>query len=75
MYCIWRRIRRVDVLNVFQFRLGKSRKKENTHIKLGEINIMNIINDNTLNLLISLFNKDNRYMKVTQKFKQIGVAR
>ena len=36
---------------------------------------MNIINDNTFNLHISLLNNDNRYMMVTVKFKLIGVAK
>ena len=36
---------------------------------------MNIINDNTLNLQNGLLNNDNRFIKVTQKSKQIGVAR
>ena len=46
-----------------------------TNIKRDEINIMNIINDNTFNLYISLLNNDNRYMKFTLKSKQIGVAK
>ena len=36
---------------------------------------MNNINANTFNLHNSLFNYDNRYMKVTLKSKIIGVAR
>ena len=36
---------------------------------------MNIINDNTFNLHNSLLDNDNRYMKVTQKSKQIGMSK
>ena len=36
---------------------------------------MNIINDNTFNLHNSLLNNDNRFLKVTLKSKQTGVAR
>ena len=46
--------------------------KQSTNIKCDEINIMNIINDNTFNLHNSLLNNDNRYMKVTLKSKLIG---
>ena len=49
--------------------------KRSTNIKGDEINIMNIINDNTFNLHNSLLNNDNRYMKVTLKSNLIGVAR
>ena len=45
---------------------GQIKKKQSTNIKRDEINIMNIINDNTLNLQISPLN-DNSYMKVTLK--------
>ena len=48
--------------------------KQSTNIKRDEINIMNIINDNTFNLHDSLLN-DNKYMKVTLKSKLTGVAR
>ena len=48
--------------------------KQNTNIKSDEINIMNIIKDNTFNLHYSLLNNDNRYMKVILKSKIIGVA-
>ena len=54
---------------------NKKNKKQSTNIKRDEINIMNIINDNTFNLHNSLLNNDNRYMKVTLKSKLIGVAR
>ena len=54
---------------------GQIKKKQSTNIKCDEINIMNIINDNTFNLYNSPLNNDNRYMKDTLKFKQIGVAR
>ena len=50
-------------------------KKQSTNIKHDEIDIMNIINDNTFNLHNSLLNNDNRYMKITQKSTVIGVAR
>ena len=50
-------------------------KKQSTNIKCDEINIMNIINDNTFNLHNSLLNNDNKYMKVSLKSKLIGVAR
>ena len=49
------------------------KKKQSSNIKHDEINIMNIINDNTFNVHNSLLN--NRYMKVTLKSKLIGVAR
>ena len=39
------------------------------------MNIMTFINNNTFNLHNSLLNNDNRYMKVTLKYKLIGVAR
>ena len=47
-------------------------KKQN--IKRDKINIMNIINDHTFNLHNGLLNNDNKYTKVTLKFKLIGVA-
>ena len=50
-------------------------KNINANIKRDEINIKNIINDNTFNLHDSLLNNDNRHMKVTLKSKLIGVAR
>ena len=49
--------------------------KQSTNNKCDEINIMNIINDNTFTPYNSLLNNDNRYMKVTLKSKLIGVAR
>ena len=58
-----------------QFQLGKSRKKQSINIKRDEINIMNIINDNTFNLHNNLLNNCNMYMKVTLKSKPIGDAR
>ena len=54
---------------------GQIKKKKSTNIKRDEIDIMNIINDNTFNLHNSLLKNDNRYMKVTLKFKLIGIAR
>ena len=57
-----------------QFQQGKSRKKS-TNIKHYEIDIMNIINDNTFNMHNRLLSNNNRYMKVTLKSKLIGVAR
>ena len=45
-----------------------------TNIKLDEIDIMNIINDNTFNLHNSFLDNANRYMKVILKCKLIGVA-
>ena len=51
------------------FSRASQEKKQSTNIKHDEINIMNIIN-NTFNLHNSLLNNDNRYMKVTLKFKQ-----
>ena len=56
---------------------GSIKKKmsgESTYIKRNEIDIMNNINDSTFNLHNSLLDDDNRYMKVTLKSKQIGVA-
>ena len=50
-------------------------KKQSTNIKCDEINIMNIIKDNTFNLHNSLLNNDNRYMKVTLKSKVLGFAK
>ena len=41
------------------------KKKISANIKRDEINIMNIINDNTFNLHNNLLNNDYRYMKVT----------
>ena len=43
----------------------KSWKIEKTNINRNEINIMNIINDNTFNQHKSLLNNDNRSIKVT----------
>ena len=39
--------------------------EQSTNIKHNEINIMNIIIDNTFNLHNSLLNNDNWYMKVS----------
>ena len=39
-----------------------------------KFNIMNIIHDNTLNLLHSLLDNDKRYMEVSLKSKLIGIA-
>ena len=55
--------------------LGKSRKKTKNKVLSDEINIMKIIYDNTFNLHNSFLDNDKRYMKVTLKFKLIGVAR
>ena len=55
--------------------VGQRKKKQNTTIKCDEIKIMTIINVNILNLHNSLFNNDNRYMKVTLKSELIRVAR
>ena len=44
------------------------------NIKRDEIDIANIINDNTFNLNNNLLNNDKRYMKVTLKSQLIGVA-
>ena len=44
---------------------NQGKKKKSTNIKHDEINIMNLINGNTFNLLNSLLNNDNRYMKLT----------
>ena len=64
--CIWRT----------QISAGQiKKKKQSTNIKHDEINIMNIINDNTFNLHDNHLDNDNRYMKVTLKSKLIGVAR
>ena len=49
--------------------------KQSTNIKHDEINVINIINDNTFNLNNSLLNNNKRYMKVTLKSTLIGVAR
>ena len=49
--------------------------KKTTNIKHNEINIMSIINDKTFNLQNSFLNNDCRYMKVTGKYKTIGVTR
>ena len=49
--------------------------QQNTNIKRDEINISNIIYDNTFNLHYNLWNNLNRYMKVIQKSKLIGVVR
>ena len=51
----------------------KNKKQTSTDNKRDEINIMNIINENTFNL--NLLNNDNRYMKITQKSKLKGVSR
>ena len=69
IYCIWWCIRRTPVS------AGQIKKKEIINIKHDEINIMNIINDNTFNLHNSLLNNDNKYGKVTLKSKLIEVAR
>ena len=53
----------------------KKKKEQSTYIKRDEINIINIINDNTFNLHNMPLTNNNRYMKVTLKFKQIGIAR
>ena len=44
-------------------------------MKRDEINIMNIINENTFNLHHNLLDNDNRYIKVRIKSKLIGVTR
>ena len=49
--------------------------KQSANIKHDEINIMNIINDNTFNLYNSLLNNDKRDMKVTLKFNLVRVTR
>ena len=54
---------------------GQIKKKQSTNIKYDEINMINIINDDTFNLHNSRLNNDNRYRKVTQKSKLIGAAR
>ena len=36
--------------------------------------MINIINDNTFKLYNNLLNNDNRYIKVTVKFKLIGIT-
>ncbi len=46
--------------------------KQSTNIKRDEINMMNIINDNTFNLRNRLLNKDKRYMKVTPRSRLIA---
>ena len=51
------------------------KKKQSTNIKHDEINIINIINDNTFNLHYSLLNNDNRYIKVILNSKLTGIAR
>ena len=53
----------------------KKRTKLSTNIKRHEIDIMNIINDNTYNLHSWLVNNNNVYMKITLKSKQIGIDR
>ena len=75
---IWHHIRRTGVKDVPQFQQGKSRNflvKQSTNIKCDEINIMNVINNNSFNLLYSLLRNDNMYMKGTLRSQQIGVAR
>ena len=57
------------------FNRANQEKKQSTHLKCDEIDMMNIINNNTFNLPNSLLNNDNRYMKVALKSKLIGVAR
>ena len=57
------------------FSKANQEKKQSINIKCDEINIMNIINDNTFNLHNSLLNNDNRLMKVTLKSKLIGIDR
>ena len=57
------------------FSRANQEKKTSPYIKHDEINIMNIINDNSFNLHYSLLNNDNRNMKVTLKSKLTGVAR
>ena len=37
-----------SIYDALQFQQGKSRKKQSPNIKCDEINIMNIINDNTI---------------------------
>ena len=50
------------------FSKANQEKKLSTYIKRDEINIMNIINDNTFNIFNnSLLNNDNKYMKLTLK--------
>ena len=57
------------------FNRANQEQKLSTDIKRDEINIMNIINDNTFNWHNSLLNNGNKYMKGTLKSKLIGVAR
>ena len=49
-------------------------QKQSTNIKRDEINIINIINDNSFNLHNSLLKNYIRYMKFNLKSKLIGVA-
>ena len=55
--------------------IKKKLLKQSTNIKRDEINIMNIIDDNSFNLHNNLLNNDNMYMKVTVKSKLTGIAR
>ena len=57
------------------FSRANEEKKQSINIKHDEIDIMNIINDNTFNLHNSFLDNDNRNMKVTLKSKLIGVVR
>ena len=53
----------------------KKKQKQSTNIKHDEINIMNIINDNTFNLHNSLLNNENSQMKISLKSELIGNPR
>ena len=53
----------------------KKKQKTSNNIKRDEIDIMNIINDNTFNLRNTRLNNDNRYMKFTRKSNLLGVTR
>ena len=55
--------------------LNKANLEKSTNIKRDEIDIMNVTYDNTFNLHNSVWNNDNRYIKITLKSKSIGVPR
>ena len=52
----------------------KNLAEQSVTIKRDEINVMNIINDNSFNMHNSIFNNGNRYIKVTIKSKLIRIA-
>ena len=57
------------------FSRANQEKKKRINIKSDEINIMNIINDNTFNLHNSLLNNDNRkiFLRISKNISKVKI--